>query len=240
MLDQLPGSLQKPVIKSTTIYSMPEKIKLEDGTEREVPTQAELDALKAKAEDATAVETRVRTEMEANMEPNWKAVRPLLDKSKKVTQQLKEKGFEIDEQGNIVTAKEGGASNSAAPVDVAAITKAATDAGAQAATNVLLGEKKQTFMKQYPKETQDVIEVYFKKLAAGETLTAENQQLYLEKATQLALPGSTQVQKRGVRTANGGAPVFEKKSESHADTEDGKAAANWLFGDESFAKPPAK
>lgn len=221
---------------------MPEKITLADGTEREVPTQQELDDLKAKVVDPKTIEDRVRQEMEGEMSPDWRAVRPILSKSKKIVDNLKAKGFTVDEEGNIIAAGggQGGGEGGGTKIDAEAALKSAEErgaaAGAAAATNMLLGEKKTAFLAKYPKETQAVIDVWFKKLSAGEQLTSESQLDFLQKATVLAVPGSVQVKQRGVPVVSGGNPVFEQKKTTHADTAEGEAAANFLFGDESFAK----
>lgn len=71
---------------------MPETIKLADGTEREVPTADEISALNEKAGKVDELEKQVK--------PDWRKAREKMEKQEKL---LKEKGVNIDENGDPIT-----------------------------------------------------------------------------------------------------------------------------------------
>lgn len=97
---------------------MPEKIVLEDGTEREVPTEEELNNLKAGHDANLAKRETVKEfntikeelglqegeslkdkleELKQDANPNFKALR---EKVKRLTKAAKESGAEVDDEGN--------------------------------------------------------------------------------------------------------------------------------------------
>lgn len=88
---------------------MPEKIKLEDGSEREVLTQAEVEDLQGKAAKAGEAETLATTLKAAQKElddykgqPGAEGMKNLRESLKRAKDAAKAKGIEIDDNGNVI------------------------------------------------------------------------------------------------------------------------------------------
>lgn len=88
---------------------MPEKIKLEDGSEREVLTQAEVEDLQGKAAKAGKAETLATTLKAAQKElddykgqPGAEGMKNLRESLKRAKDAAKSKGIEIDDNGNVI------------------------------------------------------------------------------------------------------------------------------------------
>lgn len=208
---------------------MPKKIRLEDGTELEVPTEEELKALEEKALKAQEMETKVSEvenklkEYENNpVEKNWKQFR---ESAKKKEELLKEKGIEIKDDGTIVEL------NKAEPLSAEEIDKRAR----AAAMAVTIENRKLDLLSRYKEEDKKVVEYYFNKLSAGEEMDLAKVDKFVKDAAVFLNPST----KNGEPSLNGQPPRFTEdfsKRDNFAESDLAKQLANEAFGDESFAK----
>uniref|UniRef100_A0A6H1ZXX2 Uncharacterized protein n=1 Tax=viral metagenome TaxID=1070528 RepID=A0A6H1ZXX2_9ZZZZ len=210
---------------------MPEKIILEDGSEREVPTADEIAELTKKAEEHVTLAQKI-TELEAEkakmdddpVNKNWQALR---EKATRLEQSLKDAGKIVGEDGT-VTEKP----STMTMEEIEAKTK-------EVAMGTIIEQQKNSLFKKYSndEEKKKVVEHYFGKLTTGETLDFDNINKFFSEAEKLANPDS-----QANTTFNpGGAPprngVGDGKDKSgFGDTDAGKTLANEIFGDNSFAK----
>lgn len=208
---------------------MPKKIKLEDGTELEIPSEEELKELETKAQKALELETKV-VEVESKLkefennpvEKNWKQLR---ESAKMKEALLKEKGIEIKDDGTIVE------TNKQEQLTAEEIDKRAR----QAALEVAIENRKLDLLSRYKEEDKKVVEYYYNKLASGEEMNLEK----VDKLIQEASIHLSPVSKESAPVINGMPPRFTEdfsKRDNFAESDLAKQLANEAFGDESFAK----
>jgi len=196
---------------------MPRKIVLEDGSEMDIPTEEELAELKAKAESAE--------------KPDWKAAR---EKIKYLEDQVAAKNATPPEPQPVTLPQ-----NQPPQISLDEIRAEA----AKSAVKTLLDSRRQTLMASIKDPSQrQVAERYYEKLVAGESVTLETVDKYVQEAVTLAIPDFKTNPNLSV---SGMPPIFEKdgeagKPKNFADTPEGQAIANDIFGDESFAKEASK
>ena len=145
---------------------MPEKIVLQDGTEREVPTADEIKALNAQATATSQLQEKAQTlekelkEAQEGQNPNWKEMRQKMAQLESVNKQLTEQGKTIAPDGKIVDQPK--------QVSLDEVTKIASE---QAQSVLVTAEKDKLFSQNFSKEETEVAERLYQKLATGETLT---------------------------------------------------------------------
>lgn len=209
-----------------------EKIILEDGTEREVPTQEELEAFQAASTKATELEASLATkekeweekqkQLEESIDPNWKAAREKMDRLEK----LEKLGKTINENGEI--------SELNPKIDPNEIIKKATEESKKEVLNSFLSEKKNKLLSTIPEEKRGDVELYFDKLTNGEVVNLENIESFFASATSLVFP--QQANEIKDINPNGRIPSFQKpESKGFGDTPEGQNVANEIWGSGSFA-----
>jgi len=174
---------------------MPDKLVLADGTEREVPTQEELKALQEKAATATKAEeerlqaVKLAEDLKTQVNPNWQVAREKMAKQK---QALEAKGVKVDDDGNIIDPQ-------TTPLNLDEIKRTQVEVTNEA----MLNNTKDVLISDYDDDTQKVIDVYYKKLTAGEQVSLKNVKKFVEQAIQIAVPQ----QRRIVPSSNGRPPI---------------------------------
>lgn len=183
---------------------MPEKIVLEDGTEREIPTEEELKALNEKVATSEQSLTELQKELglqegasivdsikelKESANPNWPAAR---EKMKKLQQVAKDKGINVDDSGNIVE------NNTIRPEDLDAKIQ-------QKSTEISFNNKKEEVLSKYKEEDKKVVEHYLNKLMTGEEPSISNLIKFQKEAERLAFPNEIDPMKQVFNTT-GGAP----------------------------------
>ena len=172
------------------------KVVDEEGNEIEVPTEEELVAIKVEGEkkvaEAQALFEKEKKELEAQVNPNWKAMR---DANEKLKEAVKASGKEIDEQGNIIEKPVG--------FNKEEIIKTSEEA----ARKVYLDGQIATQLNKYDNETAKIIKHYFTKLSAGEEITMENVNSFIQQAE--ATAGLNVVERKDF--GRGGVPNFNKE-----------------------------
>lgn len=217
---------------------MPEKVILEDGTEREVPTEEEFKNLKAghdanlakrpivekynkaleilELKEDQSIEERL-AEMKESENPNWKKMRDTLKTLKDVA---KGKGIDIDEQGNVVEKQE------------ALTADKIEEIASKTFESNQIKAKKQEALSQFSKDDAENISQVFDKLHALGGSFDENMALAVEKV----LPGqSNNLLKQAISSHGGGQPRQPKVGEASLEL---KAFGAKAFGlsDEDFKK----
>lgn len=212
---------------------MPEKIILQDGTEREVPTAEELAALQQASTKVVELETSLKTkdeehankvkELDEMINPNWKAAREKIERLEK----LEAQGKTLDGEGKVV--------DKSPQINPDELVTKAVEAGKSAAMTALLDERKKTLLGKYDKDTKTVVEHYFNKLITGEQLNLDNMEKFMKEAEGLANP---QALPNNLPPApNGAPPRFQSADgKSFAESDQGKNIANEIWGDKSYGK----
>ena len=207
-----------------------EKIILQDGTEREVPTAEELAELTKKSESADELTTQneeYKTKIDAfDTDPankNWKELR---DVNSKLRTALKDSGKDVSDDGTITEKSE-------------ALTAEQIREEASSATKktILDQQKNDLFSKITDEEQKKVVEHYFDKLSSGEELDFNGVSKVFTEAQRLATP---QDGANDTTVGAYGAPprthIGEEKRTDFAETDAGKAIADDMYGDDSFTK----
>lgn len=164
---------------------MPEKITLQDGTEREVLTQEEQENLLKNNEKVEDLQkqletiTKEKADLEEGIDPNWANIRKAEKRAKNLEKQLREKGFSIQEDGSLVE-------NTQAPQ----ITPEEFDQKAkQSAQEVYFNNHLEAKLTGYDQEVKDAIKLKYQKLSAGETLgSIADVDVYLNEAMSIVAP----------------------------------------------------
>lgn len=208
---------------------MPKKIRLEDGTELEIPSEEELKALEEKAQKASELENKF-TEAEKKLqeyennpaEKNWKQFR---ESSKKREELLKEKGIVIKEDG---TVEELNKPDQMTPEEIDRRAR-------NAAMAVSIENRKAEKLSRFKEEDRKVVEYYYNKLASGEEMDLSKVDKFINEATLHLNPEA----RKAEPSINGAPPPFTEdfnKRPNFAESDIAKQLANEAFGDESFAK----
>lgn len=149
-----------------------EKIKLADGTEKEVLTLEEIAALnetKKKAEELAVAFASLETEkkkLEENQDPNWKEVRKQLEQKKILEAELAKHGKKLNEDGTISSA--GGNENKS--ITMEEMIRQAQMAG----MGVVLNTHLETKLGSLDEATRNVVKAKYAKLTTGETVATIN------------------------------------------------------------------
>lgn len=196
---------------------MPRKVKLEDGTELDVATEEELAQIKKDKEELEALKSDPG-------QKNWKEVRQKLEDAENRARLAEDE---------LKTYKTTPPPQAPAGLTPEQIREEAQKAGRE----VIIGQLKDDFLKQYSEEDRKAISVYFDKLSAGENLTSESVEKHMREAHHIVFPNQGT---KSFPSGSGLPPRFNdvtsgQKKESFPDTEEGKSIANEIFGSASFA-----
>lgn len=227
---------------------MPQKVTLADGSEKEVYMPEEVEAMKATAAKAEAdlksgLEKAQKDLADAatKQNPNWAEARPKVDAYNAMLPQLQEKGFKVDDKGNITFPE---VKPSMTPEEVSALVDKRSD-------EKFFGRYIDTKLGKYTDEQKDQIKGIYGKLTTGETLAStDDVDRHLNQAIQAIVPQAPSADPRFMR-AQGLPPAPHQpvaplgapegfQSNGFAESEAGKAMANEIFEGESFAKEPKK
>lgn len=159
---------------------MPEKIILEDGSEREIPTAEEIAALQEKAtafeslsSEKTKLENQLK-ELEEGVNPNWREVRAKQKQLETVISNLKSQGKIVEEDGTIKDHQA-----PVAPEDVRGIA-------AEEAAKITVQNHVDSKLNKYDSETRALVNKYYKKLINGEKVDMSNVDEFLTSAEKAA------------------------------------------------------
>lgn len=209
---------------------MPQKVLMEDGSEQEVFLSSEVEEFKTQASRVSTLETELAEAKKIAEEGGGAGIKNLRENFKKLKTVLNAQGIEVDEEGN-VTKQDSGASKGLSQEEVQRI---AQDEAQKLTVTSILNQQ----LKSFDKDTQEVIKKRFNQVTAGETVTPENITEHLMVAIRAAgvSPETTQPPQYG--DISGGAPIFKNTEgkKNFSNTEDGKAAAAALFGNDNLIK----
>lgn len=196
---------------------MPKKVKLEDGSEIEIPTEEELKGLNEKASKSDELSKKV-SELEADSQNrNWSALRKQNEKMKEL---LKSQSKEIDEEGNIKDF-----AKTFSQEDVQKMVQESTN-------KALLEQHINMSIRGLDENKRKVVLANYGKLSTGEDVNLENVDNFIKSAMSAsgistdannlsAALGSSAPYSRGVAPAG-------DKDKGFAESEAGKGLANSL------------
>ena len=215
---------------------MPQTLYDVEGNEKEVLTDAEIEALKSPQDALKSVMTELGLEVGDNVteklddlknrvkelkeaeNPNWKAARQKISSLENLISNLKSQGKNIDDKGNIID-------------DNKNFTAEDIEKKAQlAARGELLSEKIEDTLSVYNEDEQRVIKHYFNKLSAGEDLTLRNVDKFLAESIKLANVdnGSISAEKKSASRIGSSSSSYNGASKNFADTDAGKGVLNLM------------
>jgi hypothetical protein len=203
------------------IKSMPTTVLDADGNEMEALTAEEVGELQKKAESADSLQSKVaeleeeRKRLEEEANPNWKALR---EKTSKLESLIKEKGFELDANGNIKDAN---------AIDPNRLKEEVRNELREESFK----ETKDELLDEYDNETKPLIEKYVNKLMSGEEKNIKNLKNAIKEAERLVGVGETN---KSPSALSGRPPKLNSEGKSFSDTQEGKELAKEMFGDNSF------
>lgn len=224
---------------------MPETIKLADGTEKEVPTQEELDALNDKATKYDDVAPKLEKlggdfdfdslpqtleekeklskeleELKENLDPQARNFGELRSKTKRLEMALKDKGIELDNEGNVVEKP-----------DYLSKEEAAEMAKKTASETYIDIEKNRLLNQIENKEKRELTQHYYDKLTAGEAVSVENLHEFMRNASKIV--GDVEINP-SVNTLSGKPPKTEEdQRKDFSDTDEGDKMRQEIFGNDS-------
>lgn len=195
-----------------------EKVFDADGNEIEALGSEEVEKLESRARQADELEEKVaelQKQLDEEGNPNWREARA---KMSALQNFIKEKGFEIDKDGNINDLKE----------------KIDPDKIKEEVRNELKAESfkeaKDELLDEFSSDTKPLIEKYVNKLLQGEEQNLKNLRKAIAEAERLVIGESKD---KPIRVA-GDAPKFTQDGKDFSNTEKGQEVAGFLFGDNSF------
>lgn len=195
-----------------------EKVFDADGNEIEALGSEEVEKLESRAIQADELEEKVaelQKQLDEEGNPNWREARA---KMSALQNFIKEKGFEIDKEGNIKDAEE----------------KIDPDKIKEEVRNELKAESfkeaKDELLDEFSSDTKPLIEKYVNKLLQGEEQNLKNLRKAIAEAERLVIGENKD---KPIRVA-GDAPKFTQDGKDFSNTEKGQEVAGFLFGDNSF------
>lgn len=195
-----------------------EKVFDADGNEIEALGSEEVEKLESRARQADELEEKVaelQKQLDEEGNPNWREARA---KMSALQNFIKEKGFEIDKDGNIKDAEE----------------KIDPDKIKEEVRNELKAESfkeaKDELLDEFSSDTKPLIEKYVNKLLQGEEQNLKNLRKAITEAERLVIGENKD---KPIRVA-GDAPKFTQDGKDFSNTEKGQEVAAFLFGDNSF------
>jgi hypothetical protein len=195
-----------------------EKVFDADGNEIEALGSEEVEKLESRARQADELEEKVaelQKQLDEEGNPNWREARA---KMSALQNFIKEKGFEVDKDGNIKDAEE----------------KIDPDKIKEEVRNELKAESfkeaKDELLDEFSSDTKPLIEKYVNKLLQGEEQNLKNLRKAIAEAERLVIGENKD---KPIRVA-GDAPKFTQDGKDFSNTEKGQEVAGFLFGDNSF------
>jgi hypothetical protein len=195
-----------------------EKVFDADGNEIEALGSEEVEKLESRARQADELEEKVaelQKQLDEEGNPNWREARA---KMSALQNFIKEKGFEVDKDGNIKDAEE----------------KIDPDKIKEEVRNELKAESfkeaKDELLDEFSSDTKPLIEKYVNKLLQGEEQNLKNLRKAIAEAERLVIGENKD---KPIRVA-GDAPKFTQDGKDFSNTEKGQEVAGLLFGDNSF------
>jgi hypothetical protein len=195
-----------------------EKVFDADGNEIEALGSEEVEKLESRARQADELEEKVaelQKQLDEEGNPNWREARA---KMSALQNFIKEKGFEVDKDGNIKDAEE----------------KIDPDKIKEEVRNELKAESfkeaKDELLDEFSSDTKPLIEKYVNKLLQGEEQNLKNLRKAIAEAERLVIGENKD---KPIRVA-GDAPKFTQDGKDFSNTEKGQEVAAFLFGDNSF------
>lgn len=195
-----------------------EKVFDADGNEIEALGSEEVEKLESRARQADELEEKVaelQKQLDEEGNPNWREARA---KMSALQNFIKEKGFEVDKEGNIKDAEE----------------KIDPDKIKEEVRNELKAESfkeaKDELLDEFSSDTKPLIEKYVNKLLQGEEQNLKNLRKAITEAERLVIGENKD---KPIRVA-GDAPKFTQDGKDFSNTEKGQEVAGFLFGDNSF------
>lgn len=188
---------------------------------------AEMKALQDKAksvEESTATITKLQDDLktiQSEVNPNWQAARikmkQLEDENAKL-KELEKTGKTLDEKGQVVDFK---GNNGPSAEEVARIAR---ESATQATQSAFVENRKKLHLQEFGEDKRKVVEHYFNKLSAGETLTEEKVDEYMESARRAS--GLTTNPINRANSFSAGKGFTNQNEPEFTDTEQGKAWAD--------------
>ncbi len=195
-----------------------EKVFDADGNEIEALGSEEVEKLESRAKQADELESKVaelQKQLDEEGNPNWREARAKMDKLQNF---IKEKGFEVDKDGNINDLKE--------KIDPEKIK--------EEVRNELKAESfkeaKEELLDEYSDDTKPLIEKYVDKLLKGEEQNLKNLRKAIIEAEKLVIGENKD---KSVKIS-GDVPKFSPDGKDFSNTEKGQELAGFLFGENSF------
>lgn len=172
----------------------------------EVPDEEEITQLRAKAEEYE----KLKKEQE---ETGNKDLKELREAFKRVKEQLKSTGKEVDDNGEPIKP----AIN---PEEIEKIVEEKTN-------KTLVNREVESFLGRYNQEQRDVIKLKLEKLTYNENVTPDNIQSYLSDAAKLVVGEESRI-KNAIFNSSGRAPMSELQKKRFYETDEGKEVAKSL------------
>jgi len=142
-------------------------------------------------------------EFQEQVNPNWQRARKSMDAMRSA---LKEKGVEVDDDGNVRGNPNG-----------ITIEQARQEA-AQAARNEMLGGRLQELLGEYDAESAPVIKHYYDKLTAGEEVSLQNVRKFVQQAETVARSSTSNPISRVASFSGGSGPRIPSNEEKLDET----------------------
>ncbi len=213
---------------------MPQTLYTEQGEEKEVLTDEEVEALKGSSSAVIEIMKEVGLEVGENAlekleelkekvkelkeaeNPNWKSLREKSKSMEKFIATLKAEGKTVNDEGKIVEEK---------ALDIESVKREAITAARQE----LIEEKLEATLGEIKKEDREVVMHYYNKLTAGEDVNLKNVSKFLNEALELSkVKTETSDAKKSISRI-GSSYTPESGDKNFADTDRGKEALK-LFG----------
>ena len=147
--------------------------------------------------------TKERVQLEEAANPNWQKARKTMDAMRVA---LEEKGVKIDNDGNVVSNPQN--------IDIEKVKQEARDA----ARGELLGGRLEEILATYDVESGKLVKYNYNKLIAGETVTLQNIQGFINQAEQAARAASgSEIKKKAFTFTGGAGPRSNEETQGKLD-----------------------
>ena len=147
--------------------------------------------------------TKERVQLEEAVNPNWQKARKTMDAMRVA---LEEKGVKIDNDGNVVSNPQN--------IDIEKVKQEARDA----ARGELLGGRLEEILATYDVESGKLVKYNYNKLIAGETVTLQNIQGFINQAEQAARAASgSEIKKKAFTFTGGTGPRSNEETQGKLD-----------------------
>jgi len=180
---------------------------------------AEVKALQESATKVADLEKELGV-IKQEVNPNWQEARrkmKQLEDENANFKKLKETGKTVNEKGEVVEFKENGTS-------VADTTKIAEDAAKRVTASAFVENRKKQHLAEFSDDKRKVVEHYFNKLSAGEEMTEEKVDEYMDSARRAS--GVTVNPVIRAQSFSSGRGYSDQKEPEFADSEKGSQFAD--------------